>query len=99
MVRHIVSWNFKDGLSDAENSRNALAVKTELENLKGTIEGIVELEVHTNVLHSSNKDIVLNSLFVSEEALAAYQAHPDHKKVGELVAKVLQDRACIDYSC
>jgi len=99
MVRHIVTWNFKDGFSDAENEWNALAIKKELENLKGTIEGIVELEVHINALASSSKDIVLNSLFASEEALAAYQAHPDHKKVGELAAKFLQNRACIDYSC
>jgi len=97
MVRHIVTWNFKDGFSDDENRRNALTLKTELENLKGTIEGIVELEVHVNALPSSNRAVALNSLFVSEEALAAYQVHPEHKRVGEFVAAVLRDRACIDY--
>jgi len=97
MVRHIVAWNFSDGFSDDDNMRNALRIKTELENLKGTIEGIVELDVYVNTLPASNRAIVLNSLFASEEALAAYQVHPQHKRVGEFVATVLRDRACIDY--
>ncbi|MCL2382648.1 MAG: Dabb family protein [Oscillospiraceae bacterium] len=97
MVRHIVSWNYKQGFSDDENRENAIKVKNELESLKNLIEGIIEINVHINILSSSNRDIVLDSLFVDEEALQNYQVHPEHKRVGAFVGSVTQDRACIDY--
>jgi len=83
MIRHIVTWNFKDGFSDTQNKKNALTVKAELEKLAKTIDGIIELNVYINALPSSNKDIILNSLFVSEDTLSKYQIHPEHKRVLE----------------
>ena len=97
MLRHIVMWNYKEGFANSENQENAKKVKSELEALKQSINGIIELDVYINALSSSNKDIVLNSLFESEEALAAYQIHPEHKRVSEFIGSVVQNRACIDY--
>ena len=97
MLRHLVLWSYKDGFSAEENRENAKKVKQELENLKLIIPEIVELSVHTNVLPSSNRDIMLDSLFENEAALAAYQGHPEHRKVGALIASVLQNRVCMDY--
>ena len=97
MVRHIVTWNYRDGFSESENKENALRIKNELESLKHSIEGIIEMRVHINELSSSNKDLVLNSLFESAEALANYQVHPEHVRVGGFVRSVTQNRACIDY--
>ena len=97
MIRHIVAWNYKDGFTESENRENALKIKSDLEALIKCIDGIVELKVHINMLPSSNRDIVLDSLFQSEEALAAYQAHPEHKRVGAFVGAVTQNRACVDY--
>ena len=97
MVRHIVSWNYKDGFSENENRENALKVKNELENLLGKIDGIIELKVCTELLPASNKDVVLSSLFESEEALAAYQIHPAHKRVSAFVGTIMTNRVCIDY--
>jgi len=90
-------WNYKDGFSQAENIENAKRVKRELESLPQLIDGLVELVVRADALPSSNKDIILDSLFESVEALAAYQAHPEHKRVGAFVQTVVQDRVCIDY--
>lgn len=97
MVRHIVTWNYKDEISEDKNKENALKVKAELESLSQYITGVVELKVYINVLSSSNKDILLNSLFESEQALAAYQVHPEHKRVSAFVGSVTQNRVCIDY--
>ncbi len=97
MVRHIVAWNYKDGFSADENIENALKVKTELESLTQCIAGIMKLEVHINTLPSGNRDVILNSLFESEEALAAYQIHPEHRRVSEFVGTVMQNRTCMDY--
>jgi len=97
MVRHIVAWNYKDGFSDNENKENAQKVKSELEALTKCIDGIIELKVHIDVLSSSSKDVILNSLFESEEALSAYQIHPEHQRVGAFVGTVMQNRVCVDY--
>ncbi|HCQ89681.1 MAG TPA: stress protein [Clostridium sp.] len=97
MVRHIVTWNYKDGFSEEENKENATKVKNELEAVVEKINGIIELKVHINALSSSNRDIVLNSLFESEEALAAYQIHPEHKRVSSFIGSVMKNRTCIDY--
>ena len=97
MVRHIVAWEYKDGFSDAENQANAIKMKEELEALKDIIDGIVQIDVHINILSASTRDIVLDSIFVDEEALAAYQNHPEHKRVGEFVGSVVQNRECLDY--
>lgn len=97
MIRHIVAWNYKDGFTDIENKENAQKVKSELEALTKCIGGIIELKVHIDTLLSGNRDVVLNSLFQSEEALAAYQIHPEHKRVSSFIGTVMQNRACIDY--
>jgi len=97
MVRHIVIWNHKDEFSEVEKKENALRIKSELEALTQCIDEIIELKVHINALDSSNRDVILNSLFENESTLAAYQIHPEHKKVGVFVGAVMQDRACIDY--
>ena len=98
MVRHIVAWNYKEGFSELENKANAQKVQSELEALPQYIEGIIEMKVYTDLLPSGNRDIVLNSLFESEEALAAYIVHPAHKRAGEFVRSVTQDRASFDYN-
>jgi heme-degrading monooxygenase HmoA len=97
MVRHIVTWNYKEEFSDQENLENAKKMKAELEALAGRIDGIIEMKVCIEPLSTSNKDIILSSLHESEEALAAYQIHPEHKRVSAYVGTVMQNRACIDY--
>ena len=97
MVRHIVAWNYKEEFTEAENKENAVKVKSELEALKGCIDEIIEIKVCINTLPSGNRDIILDSLFESEEALAAYIIHPEHKRVGEFVRSVLHNRACADF--
>ena len=97
MIRHIVTWNFVDGFSEAEKKTNALNIKQGLESLKQIIDGVIEINVYINELSTSNRDIILNSLFESEEALADYQVHPAHQEVSAFIGSVTQNRACIDY--
>jgi len=97
MVRHIVAWNFKDGLTETENKANAQEIKSEVEALTRLIPGIIALNVRIDILPSGNRDIVLNSLFENEAALIAYQSHPEHKKVAAFIGAVTQDRVCVDY--
>lgn len=97
MVRHIVMWNFQAEFTAEQNKENALKVKNELEALASIIPGVIELKVYTDAFSSSNRDVILNSLFESQEALEAYVIHPEHKRVGTFVRAALFNRACIDF--
>ena len=97
MVRHIVAWIFKDELTEQERNESAQKIKRDLEVLPEFIDGIVEIKVYIDLLPASNQSLVLNSLFESEQALADYQAHPEHKKVSAFVGSVVKSRVCVDY--
>ncbi len=98
MVRHIVAWNFAENLTAEEKSVKAAEIKKELENLKNLIDGIVSIEVLTAPLPSSDSDIMLDSVFLNEEALQAYQVHPEHVRVGtNFVRPATCNRKCIDF--
>jgi len=98
MVRHIVTWNYADGFTEEENQKNAKMIKKELENLKNLIEGIVSIEILRNPLNSSDSDLMLDSVFESEEALNAYVLHPEHVRVGtSYVRPSTKNRKCFDF--
>lgn len=97
MLRHIVMWKYKKGLTATENEKNAEKIKVGLEALKDSIDEVIEIKVHINALSSSNMDIILDSLFENEETMAAYKIHEEHQKMSEFISSVLQDRTVIDF--
>ncbi len=68
-----------------------------LEELKHVIPQIVEIGVVTDLLPTSNRELMLFSLFANTEDLAAYQVHPEHVHVSAYVGVFLQSRTCMDY--
>lgn len=96
MIRHIVMWNHKDEFNAEQQALHARTIKTELESLTQKIDGIISLQVIINPLASSNRQILLNSLFESEEHLQQYQIHPEHVRVSQLVSTFVKDRICMD---
>lgn len=96
MVRHIVLWRHKDGLTQEEMSANASDIKRLLEGLKGVIDGIISLTVVTEPLPGSNMEIMLYSEFADEHALAAYQTHPEHVRASEHIGTLATGRTCFD---
>jgi heme-degrading monooxygenase HmoA len=96
MIRHIVMFTLKD-FDEAEKVSIKLKIKNMLEGLKDIIPGIVKLDVVTDPLPTTDGDVVLDSIFESEEALANYQVRPEHKKAGEYIGTVRKERICIDY--
>ncbi|MFJ7667001.1 Dabb family protein [Lysinibacillus sp. NPDC097195] len=96
MIRHIVMWNHKEEFNVEQQILNAQIVKMELESLTKKIKGIISLQVITSPLASSNRQVLLNSLFESQEHLLQYQIHPEHVRVSQLVGTLLKDRICMD---
>lgn len=98
MVKHVIFWTLKDEFSEKEKAEIKRNIKERLEGLKGKIEGILEIEVQTEGLSTSNVDLMLDSSFESEEALAFYASHPLHVKVAEeLVKPFASGRFCLDF--
>lgn len=97
MIKHIIIWNFKSEMTKEEKLSAAKKIKEGLEGLQGKIHGLLEIHVKTEMLGSSNGDLLLDSSFISEEALKNYQVNPEHLKVAEFVRSVVSERKCADF--
>ena len=98
MVKHIILWQLKDELSDAEKLTVKAGIKDGLESLIGKIPGLTEIKVETDGLASSNADVMLWSVFENEEALKGYAVHPEHVAVANgKVRPYTKTRLCLDF--
>ena len=94
MVKHIILWQLKDELSDAEKAAVKAGIKEGLEGLVGKVPGL--LEVHVNIM--SNADVMLDTTLESFEALKGYAVHPAHVAVADgKVRPYTKTRVCMDY--
>ena len=97
MVKHVILWKLKEGLSDLESVK--AGIKEGLEGLKGVVPGLVEIRVVTAGLASSNADVMLDSSFESEDALKGYAIHPAHVAVANAkVRPFTETRLCLDFA-
>lgn len=98
MVKHVILWQLKDEFSEEEKVDIRAGIKAGLEGLAGKVPGLVEIKVQTDMLPSSNVDVMLDSAFEDEAALKAYAVHPVHVEVADTkVRPYTKTRACIDY--
>ncbi len=98
MIKHIVMWRLKDSALGNEKAGNARLVREKLEALRGRIPGLLRLEVGLDFSATDNSaEVVLVTEFESREALAAYQAHPEHQAVVVFVSQVVTERRLVDY--
>lgn len=98
MVKHVILWQLKDEFSAEEKENIKAGIKAGLEGLQGKIDGLVEIKVQTEMLASSNVDVMLDSTFTDEASLKGYAVHPAHVEVADTkVRPFTKTRACIDY--
>lgn len=98
MVKHIILWQLKDELSDAEKVSVKAGIKESLEALMGMIPGLLEIKVETVGLASSNCDVMLYSVFENEDALKGYAVHPLHVAAADgKVRPFTKTRLCLDF--
>lgn len=88
----------KDYENKTQKLENALALKKALEDLKIYIDEIKSLEVGLNFSVKQNAfDLVLTTIFQTEDDLEIYRLHPEHKKVLVFLRSVIQESAVVDY--
>lgn len=95
MVKHIILWKLK---KEHKTLSVKEGIKRELEELSGKIPGLLEIKVETEGLASSNADVMLYSVFESEDALKGYAVHPAHVRVADtFVRPYTETRMCLDF--
>ena len=100
MVKHVIIWTLKPEFTPEEKRAAAEKIKSSLEGLMGKINGMTSVKVNIDLLPSSTGDVMLDTEFTDENALKAYQVHPDHVYAANTyVRPVIADRKCVDYQC
>ena len=98
MVRHVILWQLKEEYNDEEKREIKAGIKEGLEGLVGKVPGLVEVHVHTEVLASSNADLMLDAVLENEEALKGYAVHPEHVAIANSkVRPYTMSRTCLDF--
>lgn len=99
MVKHIILWRLREGLTAEEKESVKQGIKAGMEGLAGRIPGMVDITVNVDGrLDSSNADVMLDSTFIDEAALKAYAVHPEHVAVADgKVRPYTCLRTCLDY--
>ncbi len=96
MTKHVILWTLKGDIADKTAVKEA--AKRALEALEGKIEGLISIKVNIDPLSTSNADMMLDSEFISPEALALYAKHPAHVEVADtFVRPYTATRACMDF--
>ncbi len=92
MIKHIVMWKFKEG--EEENMKKFLEG---LNELKGKIPEIKNLETGININPKNEYDAILISEFENIEDLEKYKNDPRHVKVSNMCKEIRISRQAIDY--
>ena len=92
MINHIVMWKFKEG--EEENMKKFLEG---LNELKGKIPEIKNLETGININPKNEYDAILISEFENIEDLEKYKNDPRHVKVSNMCKEIRISRQAIDY--
>ncbi|NBH99598.1 Dabb family protein [Hominisplanchenecus murintestinalis] len=98
MVRHIVTWCFKEEVEEAKKPELKAAMAEHLEALAGKVPGLVSARFVADLLPSSTHDMVLLTEHNTPEDLKAYATHPEHVKVADTyVRPFVCNRTAIDF--
>lgn len=98
MVHHVILWKIKEDKTEEEKAAIRSNVKKGLEGLKELVPGIENITVRTEALPSSNADLMLDSVFVSEQALKDYAVNPHHVQIADTYVRPnMELRMCLDY--
>ena len=97
MVKHFIIWKLKDTFTEEEKATARAEAKRRLESLNGKIDGMISIKVHIDRLSTSTGDMMLESYFEDEAALAGYQKNPLHLEAATFVRSVVAERLCLDF--
>jgi hypothetical protein len=94
MISHVVLFKLKDRSPEAIE-----ATMQVLNNMKGKIDVLLDMEVGKDVLHLGRSyDIALIAKFNKLEDIQIYDTHPLHEEVKSHMSRVLDGTSiCVDF--
>lgn len=93
MIKHIVLWTFKENAQDKIDTAAKMLV-----SLNGKVPQLLSIEVGRNLFSGGNHyQLGIVTKFNSIEDLEAYRIHPEHVKVADFLANIVEKRANIDF--
>jgi len=97
-VKHIVMWQFKEDIKEAQKDELKKNMKENLTALVGIVPGLLKADFEVAPISSSTHDMALITEFDTEESLKGYGIHEAHVKVANTyVRPYVCNRACLDY--
>lgn len=98
MVKHIVTWSFKEEISEADKPALLAGMQSNLEGLVGEVPGLLRAKFYKEILGSSTHEMAFVADLEGPEELAGYNLHPAHVKVADTyVRPFVGARSCLDY--
>ena len=91
MVKHIVLFNFKEGV---DKDQAAAIAQAAIEPLAGKIPGVLKLECRRTF---AGADLCLYSEFATREDAAVYADHPLHAEAKTKFFPMVASRVAADY--
>jgi hypothetical protein len=97
MINHVVLFKLKEFDNEDQKAVVRNKIKAALLSLKGKVEVLKYIEVGLNhQLNSPSFDICLITHFETLNDLDAYQVHPEHVKVSEMIKLNISARSVVD---
>ena len=97
MIRHVVSWKLT-AEDPSEKHEVSQRIRTLLEDLRGPIPQIKQLEVSENaVISPANWDLILIADYDSADDLEVYLRHPEHLRVAAVINSLVAARSSVDF--
>ena len=98
MIKHIVTWRLKDEALGRDKAANCDLLLAMLEDLPRLVPGIHHFECGIDIGAAQGPwDVAIYSEFECRADLDAYQEHPEHVKLKEFAAAIVDGRAVVDY--
>lgn len=98
MIKHVVLFKLKEFENEDQKAVVRNKIKNALLSLENKIEELKYIEVGNHFqLQSNSFDLCLITHFDSLAGLEAYQIHPEHLKVVDLLRPNLVNRALVDF--
>jgi hypothetical protein len=98
MVKHLVMWRLRHGKGLREGDEQQAKILQAISAMRTGISGLKALELGFHTGNGADSaDLALYSEFDSWEALQAYENHPLHEVLKNLIGPLRTERRVVDY--
>jgi hypothetical protein len=98
MIHHVVLWRLKPAAKADGRILDVERIEQAVEAMRGHMPGLVAIELGINRDGSSDaSDLVLHAQFSNWESLAAYEPHPLHQQLRQVIGPLRSERRVVDY--